>query len=263
MKAALIILAVAGAAAGQTDTITQVVPFDYDPFIDAAFPVIDRFDTLGGTRQLESVTLSYDQQISFDVRLEQNSPVALEAGNFFADVTYLSIHQLGTDDGGGEGDDDDGDGGSGPPFLGPGAAGDTFSPALAPTDGFNGTGPDSFTASFDSGTFNFTDISTRDNAPFVLDALTGQGPLTTVLGGFSEIFGGYNGDPMFPDVDPNNPPDGPFFPFQDPFYGVFVDVFNIRHQGTITVDYEFSIVPAPASALVMGVAGLAATRRRR
>ena len=97
----------------------------------------------------------------------------------------------------------------------------------------------------------------------MLDTLTGQGTLTTLLAGFAEIFGGYNSDPMFPEVDPNNPPDGPFFPFQDPFYGVFVDVVDIRHQGTITVTYEFRAVPAPASAMLLGAAGLAATRRRR
>ena len=167
----------AASAPAQTGSSTQVVPFDYDPFIDAAFPEIELFDTLGGTRELNSVTLSYDQTISFDVRLEQNSPVALEAGNFFADITFLS--------------------------------------------------------------------------------------LTTVLGGFTEIFGGYNGDPMFPEVDPNNPPEGPFFPFQDPFYGVFVDTFNIRHQGTISVTYDFTIVPAPASVALLGFAGTVAARRRR
>ncbi|MEO1583750.1 MAG: hypothetical protein AAFR96_04155 [Planctomycetota bacterium] len=246
-------------APAQTGSSTQVVPFDYDPFIDAAFPEIELFDTMGGTRELNSVTLSYDQTISFDVRLEQNSPVALEAGNFFADITYLSIHQLGTGDGGGEGEGE----GRGIPFLGPGAAGTQYSPALAATDGFNGAGPDSFSASFNSGEFNFTSIADQNDGASVLQALTGQGSLTTVLGGFTEIFGGYNGDPMFPEVDPNNPPEGPFFPFQDPFYGVFVDTFNIRHQGTISVTYDFTIVPAPASVALLGFAGTVAARRRR
>lgn len=259
-RAAVLISALAaGSALAQVGSESFVVPFDYNPAIDAAFPELQMFDTLGGARELTGVTLGYDQTISFDVRLEQNSPVAIEDGNFFADIIYISLHQLGTDDGGGDDDDDN----AGPPFLGPGAAGDLFSAPLAPTDGFNGSGADSFTTSFSSGEFNFTSSADADTAPAVLDALTGQGNLTTVLAGFTEIFGGYNSDPMFPAVDPNNPPDGPFFPFQDPFYGVFVDVFNIQHQGTITVTYDFQVVPAPASAMCIGLAGLAATRRRR
>ena len=255
---ALAALVAPGVAQAQTQTIRQVIPFDYNPAIDAAFPEIQRFDTLGGTRELVGVTLSYDQSISFGVRLEQNSPVAIEDGNFFADVVYLSIHQLGFDDGSG-GDDDN----EGPPFLGPGAAGDVFSGPLGPTDGFNASGPDSYTAIFDSGEFNFTATADRSTAPAVLDTLTGEGSLTTLLAGFVEIFGGYNTDPGFPEVDPNNPPEGPFFPFQDPFYGVFVDVFDIRHQGTITATFEYTIVPAPASVACVGLAGLAAVRRRR
>lgn len=250
ITAALIAMLAAGTASAQTET--QIVPFDYNPNVDFAFPEFSKFDTMGGTRELTGVTLSYDQSISFTAKLEQNSPVALDAGVFFVDIVYLSLHQLGTVD-----DDPN------PPFLGPGAAGDNYSPALGASDGYNGSGPDTYEALFDSGMFNFTaEYNPTDHQAF-LDVFIGQGTLTTVLGGFTELFGGYNSDPGFPDVDPNNPPQGPFSPFEDPYYGVFVDFPEIRHQGTITATFEYQMVPAPASLALIGVGALGATRRRR
>ena len=256
-KTALIAALVAGSASAQTET--QVVPFDYDVSVDVAYPEFQLFDTMGGTRELTGVTLSYDQSISLTTRLEQNSPITIAADNFFADVSYISIHQLGL---AGDGGDDD-DNGGGPPFLGPGAAGTSISaPELGPSDGYNGSGPDTYVETVDTGKFNFTAEYDSSNQSY-LDAFTGQGTLTTLLGGFTEIFGGYNSDPGFPAVDPNNPPDGPFFPFQDPFYGVFVEVPSIHHQGTITATFEYRQVPAPASAALIGLAGLGAMKRRR
>ncbi|MEM8874308.1 MAG: hypothetical protein AAGD32_08605 [Planctomycetota bacterium] len=238
-------------------TTTQVVPFDYFA-VDGALPVFELHDDMGGTRPLTGITLTYDQRITFGVNIEQNSPVAIAEGNFSADVLYLSIHQFGLADGGG-GDPDEEGGGSFPPFIGPGAAGDIFSPGLGPTDGFNGSGPDFFQGNFDSGEFQF--VAEFDaNDPDVLNAFTGVVPLTTVLGGFTEIFGGFETDPGFPDIDPNNPPQGPFFPFQDPFFGAFVDPFDVRHQGTITATFTF--VPEPASLTGLAVAGLLLRRRR-
>ncbi len=273
-------LALASQASATTMTATQVVPFDYNPAFSAAFPTFDKFDTMGGTRKLTGVTLSYDQTISFDITAEQNSPIDIAAGNFFADILYISLHQLGpADDGGGEGegegegpgpfrlgDEGDGDGdGGGVPFLGPGAAGTIISPFLGATDGLNNAGEDFYAESFNSGMFNFTAVSNAADGQSVLDAFTGLGQLETVLAGLTEIFGGYNTDPGFPMLDPNNPPQMPsdFPPFFDPFYGVFVGVNNIRHQGTITATYEFQIIPAPASIALIGIAGLTATRRRR
>lgn len=268
-------LALASQATATTMTSTQVVPFDYNPAFTAAFPTFDKFDTMGGSRKLTGVTLSYDQTISFDITAEQNTPVDITAGNFFADILYISLHQLGpADDGGGEGEgegpfpllggDGDGDGG-GVPFLGPGAAGTLISPALGATAGLNGAGEDFYAESFNSGMFNFTSVNNAADGQSVLDAFTGLGQLETVLAGLTEIFGGYNTDPGFPMLDPNNPPEMPsdFPPFFDPFYGVFVGVNNIRHQGTITATYEFQVIPAPASIALLSIGTLCATRRRR
>lgn len=246
----MVCVALAGSASAQT--VTQVVPFDYDVNVDVAFPEFELFDTMGGTRQLTGVTLSYDQSISITTRIEQNSPIAIAADNFYAEISYISLHQLGL-----------ADDNPNAPFLGPGAAGaSVVAPELAPSDGYNGTGPDSYVETIDSGMFNFTAVYDSSNQNY-LDVFTGQGTLTTLLGGFSEIFGGYNEDPGFPDVDPNNPPDGPFFPFQDPYYGVFVELPSIHHQGTITATYEYELVPAPASVSLAGLAAFGLTRRRR
>ena len=99
------VLALASQATATTMTSTQVVPFDYNPAFTAAFPTFEKFDTMGGLRKLTGVTLSYDQTISFDITAEQNTPVDITAGNFFADILYISFHQLGpSDDGGGEGE---------------------------------------------------------------------------------------------------------------------------------------------------------------
>lgn len=254
--AALIAMLAAGAASAQTET--QIVPFDYDVSIDVAYPEFQLFDTMGGTRELTGVTLSYDQSISITSRFEQNSPITIAADNFYAEISYISLHQLGLSDGG---DDDDDNGG--PPFLGPGAAGASISvPELGPSDGYNGSGADTYVETIDTGLFNFTAEYDHNDQDF-LGAFTGQGTLTTLLGGFSEVFGGYNSDPGFPAVDPNNPPDGPFFPFQDPYYGVFVELPSIHHQGTITATFEYQMVPAPASLALIGVGALGATRRRR
>lgn len=255
------LIALAGGSASAQNSIVQQVPFDYDPFAGVTFPEFQMFDTMGGTRELTGVTLQYDQSISFDVRVEQNSPVAIDAGVFFADILFRSLHQLGTvDDGGGDDDDDDN---GGPPFLGPGAHGIYVDPALGATDGFNGSGPDTYFTSTDSGDFTFSASYDQATTQSYLDAFVGQGTLTTVLGGLTEIFGGYNSDPGFPDVDPNNPPDGPFGPFEPPYYGVFVNIENIRHQGVITATFEYDLVPAPASATLLALGALGTTRRRR
>ena len=258
MHAPLTILALAAGTLAHAGTITQVVPFDYDPNLAFAFPEFTQFDTQGGTRELLSVELSYDQTISFEVRAEQNSPVPLPADNFFAFIDYLSLHQLGTVDEALRG------GGGDPPFLGPGAYGISISPALGPTDGFNGTGPDTYSEVANSGLFNFTAAFLAGADQNYIDAFIGTGILTTVLGGFTEIFGGFNEDPGFPAVDPNNPPEGNFSPFEDPYYGVFLDFFNFRHQGTITATYQYRLIPTPAAAtLLLTGATLLTPRRRR
>ena len=253
MKATAAFLAVLAAGTASAQTEVQIIPFDYDVADDVAFPEFQLFDTMGGTRQLTGVTLSYDQSIQITTRFEQNSPITIAADSFFADISYISLHQLGLVD-----DNPN------PPFLGPGAAGESISvPELGPSDGFNGSGADTYEHITDTGMFNFTAQYNQNDHQAFLDVFTGQGSLTTLLGGFSELFGGYNVEPDFPEVDPNNPPEGPFPFFEDPYYGIFVSTPSIHHQGTITATFEYVEVPAPASLTLLGLGALGAVRRNR
>lgn len=80
------------------------------------------------------------------------------------------------------------------------------------------------------------------------------------------------------DIDPAELPNfygtGQFTGFMDGFYdaavtppinGQWIEVLPtlLSQSGTVTLTYEYSVVPAPASAAAFGLAGLATTRRRR
>lgn len=246
------VLAAAAASTALGDTLTHSVDFGHG--FDGGVVTFQRFDTLGGTRKLTGLSLSYEQSITIDFRVESNGYTAVSAGDWFIDIAYNSLHQFGLID-----NDPD------PPFIGPGAAyqgGNTGD--LGISDGFNGGGPDTYFGTVDTGVFTFS-ASWDNSDPFGMDMLetfTGTGELDTYFGGFSEMFGGWINDPDWI-VDPSNPPEGPFEPFEDPYYGIFVTLEDLLHSGTITVTYEYVMVPAPATAAIAGFGLLAATRRRR
>lgn len=246
------LLALAACApAACAGTISQTVDFSHG--FDGEIVTFQKFDTMGGTRALTGMSLSYAQSITIDYHVESNGPTAVAAGDWEIALAYNSIHQFGLID-----NDPD------PPFIGPGAAFEGgITAALGASDGYNGAGPDTFYGSVNTGSFVFDadyDTST-DFGLDMLDTFTGTGSLDTFFSGFSELFGGWNNDPGWV-VDPNNPPDGPFGIFEDPYYGFFVTMDNILHQGQITVVYEYTTVPAPATASLAAIA-LLATRRRR
>ncbi len=248
----------AAAAISQGEVISQSVAFDMD--LGGQILDIQRFDTMGGTRQLTGLSLSYDQSISYDITIESNGYTAVEAGDWEAWISYSSIHQFGLISDGRGGDDND----NNPPFIGPGAAGAfDMTSALGASDGFNGTGDDTYHKQvseqfvFQSGYDTSTIFGQR-----MLDTFTGTDVLSTVFGGFVEGGGGWNVDPGWV-VDPNNPPEGDFGPFEDPYYGFFMTFANFQHSGTITVDFEYTTVPAPSGLLVLSGVGLFGVRRRR
>jgi hypothetical protein len=213
---------------------------------------IEMFDTQGGTRQLTGLTLSYDQTVSYDFTVESNGYTAVEAGDWEIWSSTYSIHQFGSDP---EVNN---------PFLTTGGAGAFQVTAdLGASDGFNGTGADTYTGHVSEQrvqAFEY-DRSTTSGQWF-LDAFTGEGSLTSLFGGIIEAGGGWNVDPGWV-VDPDNPPEGPFGPFEDPYYGFFLGFSNFNHSGILTVNYEYATVPAPSGmALVAGI-GLLASRRRR
>lgn len=252
IRKALLLAAAAGAA--HAGSVTQQVDFSYSAF-DGGFINFERFDDMGGTRQLTGMSLSYDQNIQVDMTIESNGYTAVNDGDWLLDAGYLSLHQFGVV-GGDDGEDF--------PFIGPGAAFGLFSADLGPSDGYNGTGPDTYYASInESFVFNAAYDMNTEFGVRMLDTFNGGGTLETFIGGFTELFFQWVNDPNWV-VDPNNPPDGPFDgPFIDPYYGIFVDTTRIDHSGTITVTYEYANVPAPSGLLMLAGAGLVATRQRR
>lgn len=262
MKKTIPILAIA--AISQTalaEISTQVVEFSSG--FGGTNISFQQFDTMGGTRELTGLSLSYDQTISLDMTFQSNGYTALNDGDWSMDTGYISLHQFGlAEDGGAQprGGDDN----PGPPFIGPGAVFEIISGDLGISDGYNNGGIDTMNANIsESFTFDASYDGTDEFSQRMFDAFTGDGTLETFLGGFIEAFFQWNNDPNWV-LDPNNPPDGPFDgPFADPYYGIFVDFNDLQHFGDITVTYEYQTIPTPAGTALLALAGLTTTRRRR
>jgi hypothetical protein len=239
----VLLVAAAAPSAAIADIATQTVPFDYDVASGIAFPLVERFDTLGGARQLQGVTFEFRHNFAVDVYVESTGPTPVGADDFALSVSSFGIFQLG------EAHED-------PPFLGPGgffvknASGD-----LGAYDNVPGNdGPDSYRRSF---TDVFTAIQEYGPAePDVLAAVTGSGTLTTVLGGFTELFFGWNNDPNWP-VPPGGVPEYPTDA------AIWVSTPTFRHFGEIVITYEYANVPAPAGAAAFAFLAAGSLSRRR
>lgn len=258
MKRTLAVGVLAGlSGVAGADTISHVVPFDYDATQGIINPVIPGFDTMGGTRQLNGVTFDFNHTFNAELFIESTGPTAVSAGDFFVSSSYITILQLGTiDDGGGDGEIVNG-GPPGPPFFGPGAFFiDNVTADLGAYDNIPGNdGPDMYRQTFtDSYANTWEFLSGADQS--VLDALTDVGDVTTVYGGFLELS-------FFWVNDPNWPAPGEFFPMYPDDAAIWVGFDELRHYGDFTVTYDYSIVPAPFSAgVLLAGAGVAARRRR-
>jgi len=258
MKHAIGILAISALSTlAQADVSSQVVSFSNS--FDGGIVSFEQFDTMGGTRELTGLSLSYDQTISLDLQMQSNGYTALNAGDWLLDTGFISLHQFGLVEGRGGG------GEPGPPYIGPGAIFDVVTSDLGISDGYNNGGID--TQQFNISESFVFDASYDGSTEFdqrMFDAFTGTGTLDTFLSGFIEGFFQWVNSPNWV-VDPTDPPDGPFDgPFGgDPYYGLFVDYLALSHAGDITVTYEYTTIPAPAGAGVLALAGLITTRRRR
>ena len=68
------------ASISHADVISQVVSFDAG--FDGTFVNFEQFDTMGGTRELTGLSLSYDQTMSLDMTFQSNGYTALSDGDW-------------------------------------------------------------------------------------------------------------------------------------------------------------------------------------
>ena len=234
-----------GANAG---LVTQTVPFSYDPLEGPAFPVLQGFDSEGGTRNLKAVTFEFHHQFSLDMFVESTGPTAVKADDYGIFLSYLTIFQLGTVE-----DENDN-----PPFFGPGAFFvNGYSADLAAYDGEAGTdGADSAARSFGDA-YEHTQVY-GETEPDVLAAVTDVGELTTVYGGFGELGLFWVNEPGW-EVPESGVPE---YPTDE---AIWVQLRNFVHRGEIVVTYDFEsvVVPEPAGLGGLVLAGLLGARRRR
>lgn len=235
------VAAAAAAAGGATAGVqTQSIAIDIDSDRgEFGTPIVfNQFDTMGGTRVLTGVNLRYDATLSVDVTAQSYTDRFIASSEWAANVFHNVLVSF-FEPGGGGGDGEEGE--LAAPFYGLGGIGITgFTGDLTP--GVPGTSPfdpgipgDPITASI-SDTIN----SVVATDPFFFDYFTG--------GGTVEGFGG-----PFVDITLEAP------------FDAFIEVFAARttQLGTLSLDYEFSVVPAPAGVAALGIGGLFAARRRR
>jgi MYXO-CTERM domain-containing protein len=224
--------AVGGANAGIE---TQSVAIDFD-LAGGGFGTnvaFQQFDTQGGTRVLEGVTVRFEGTLGLEATAQSYHDQFIASGSWLADVYHNTILSFNAMEGG--------DGGPSAPFYGLGGiAIINFTGDLTP--GIPGSSP------FDPGT-----PGDPVSASY-MDSISSSVP--TSAGSLSY----YVGDDMV---------EGFFGPFTDILItdqpAGFVEVFasELTQVGTLSLDYEFSVVPAPAGFGVLAMGGLVAARRRR
>lgn len=200
------------------DTITQTVPFDYNANDGVTFPVIDGFDARGGTRELTRVTFEFRHNFEWELFVESTGPTPVAASDFELAFFYITLFQVGM--------------GENPPFFGPGGMSvENASGDLGAYDGTPGNdGPDSYRRTFTQSLTVAQDYGPAE--PDVLAAVTGDQPITTILGGFGETFIGWVNDPKWP-----LPPGG--FPEYPKDAAIWTSTRSLRHFGEIIITYEY------------------------
>ena len=186
-------------------SVVSTASWDVDLF-DPTFPspTLDRFDTLGGTRQLEDMTIEVDHTAEIAVSVENASAYALTPDDYLFELYLQSLIQLGVEE--------DPTAEDGPPFFGPGAFVASLSVDLDPGEQYGQTTAHSiqFEAPYD-----------WEETPTYLEAMIGEEPIQLVVGGFSEAWVYWSetiGDDAL-------------------LYG---KATGIQYSGTITVTYNFS-----------------------
>lgn len=191
-------------------TETVSTSWDVDMYTLYESPTIARFDTLGGRRQLDGMTIAVDHAAVMTLLVENGSPIALSAEDYVFQFYFQTIMQLGAVE-----DDDDS-----PPFFGPGAFGASVSVDLPAGDDDPETEGYAYEETFTE-EVQFEAHYDPVETPTYLDAMIGEEPITVVVGGFSEYW-----------VDWINDHGGEAY--------LIAGVPALLYAGTLTVTYEYS-----------------------
>ena len=234
-----VLAAAAGLASAGVETQSVAIDMDSTRGEFGTEVSFQRFDTQGGARVLDGVTVRWQGTMSMEVTAQSLTPEFIASGTWSANALHLAWLSFfgGDDDGGGE----DGDGRGGLIYSLGGVGVTNLTGDLTP--GEPGSSP------FDPGTPGdpiFASVSesidsTLETNASDLGVFIGTGTLDGFFGPFTDIT------------------------VELPFFGAFIDVFasELTQQGTLSVDYAYSVVPAPAGVGVLAFGGLIAARRRR
>jgi len=233
IRSALTLAALTGSALAGVQTTSQ--SFSFSSGQTPAFLDFDYFNTMGGTRQLTGVTIRLDVDVFAVMTFENYTLDPVASGTWSAEVLANFVFQAGTDDGGE---------GNGPPFFGLGGIGGEFTMDLPA--GTPNPNPDPFEPPVFPGTaeYVFGDAqihSVIEADAFTFDDFTGDGTFTGVYGQFQEF--------LFLD--------GPGWGLLGGYFSTFDET------GTLTIEYEYTTIPAPASAVLLAGLGSFGFRRRR
>jgi hypothetical protein len=170
-----------GEAPIEPGTETVSASWDVDMFTLYESPTLPRFDTLGGRRQLDGMTIAIHHTATMTVFVENAADAPLSADAYAHEYFFQTLVQLGVEE---ETPPEDAEG---PPFFGPGAFLAVVSEDLAAADGVRDSGPDYHAETvFDE--MQFEAHYDRVDTERYLDAMTGTGEVQLVVGGFTESF---------------------------------------------------------------------------
>ena len=178
-----VLCACASAHAGLTpiSVITQSALFEWDvfPVNDRTYIGFHQFDTMGGTRRLTGVSLSYEASFELELLAENSNGTGLSGGEWFVDpaVSYnfffLDTYSIGA--------------------VGNWTAG-SLTADLAASDGVAGSGDDSAVFTFSDVIGGSASVLEEDSAPFI-----GSGSLEAELYAYLSL--GISAPPPFFDFD--------------------------------------------------------------
>ena len=237
LTAACIAAALAGTATAGTET--HSLNYTYDQDTGGLTPLtFNSFDTMGGTLQLDRVTVNVQADLTLGGYAQSYTPTQIESGEWIGSVDHLIVLSFFEPDTGEGGEDGD----RAAPFfflggINVGGFTGTLTPGTPGPSPFEPGMPGDPVAFSGSG---FVNSTLAVNASFN-DYFSSGLPLESIVGPFVEAFA--LDAPIGSNIE-------------------FV-IDDLTQTGAITLTYEYTLVPAPASAGCLALAGLAAARRRR